>query len=284
MRQLVAPLMTEMDAAAAREAAAEREASGQAVEGPDSVPNERTGHAAMRCHPVAVEGEEPSPAGDAVAPPKKAEAEAGAGAEAGRGGGDAEGGGARRVLLVGLHTCGDLGPALLRCFVQAASGAARGGDASGGAGAGGLSLVGVVSVGCCYHRLTEDCYTPLPRTEDHAGAAPAAAAATVAVAASSSPTVLPGYPLSARCRRLRLPLGETGRHLALRGAAEPWRLRGAETGGDGSGGAGAVGAAAAARSEEAQAAERSLVAPPPRGEHAPGGVVRPSRPHCFGRG
>ena len=117
LRQLVAPLLAEMDEAAAREAAA-REAAAREGEGLGEV-DHVAGHAyaAMRCEPVAAEGEKPSHAGDAALPPSKA----GAGAEAEAGGrcGDAEGGGERRVLLVGLHTCGDLGPALLRCFVQA---------------------------------------------------------------------------------------------------------------------------------------------------------------------
>jgi len=42
------------------------------------------------------------------------------------------------ALLVGLHTCGDLGPLAIQTYLAKAE------------------LRGVVSVGCCYERLTED--------------------------------------------------------------------------------------------------------------------------------
>ena len=41
-----------------------------------------------------------------------------------------------KYLLVGLHTCGDLAPTILRLFSQS------------------QCIVGVVSVGCCYMKLT----------------------------------------------------------------------------------------------------------------------------------
>eukprot|EP00941_MAST-03F_sp_MAST-3F-sp1_P006453 g6453.t1 len=44
-----------------------------------------------------------------------------------------------RVILVGLHACGDLSSTLLRLYKE-----------------GGSQCAGLVSVGCCYHRLTED--------------------------------------------------------------------------------------------------------------------------------
>lgn len=42
-----------------------------------------------------------------------------------------------RVLLVGLHTCGDLTPAMLRTFIKWPA------------------VIGMVVVGCCYNLLTE---------------------------------------------------------------------------------------------------------------------------------
>ena len=42
----------------------------------------------------------------------------------------------RKYLLVGLHTCGDLAPTILRLFAKSET------------------IVGVVSVGCCYMKLT----------------------------------------------------------------------------------------------------------------------------------
>ena len=50
-----------------------------------------------------------------------------------------------QVLLVGLHTCGDLGPTMLRMFTTCPH------------------ITGLVSVGCCYMKLT--CATePHPST------------------------------------------------------------------------------------------------------------------------
>ena len=43
-----------------------------------------------------------------------------------------------RFILVGLHTCGDLAPTLLRVFAESAT------------------VVGVVSVGCCFMKLSCD--------------------------------------------------------------------------------------------------------------------------------
>ena len=45
-------------------------------------------------------------------------------------------GGGKHVLLVGLHTCGDLGPTMLRLFINCPR------------------IIGLVSVGCCYMKLT----------------------------------------------------------------------------------------------------------------------------------
>ena len=43
-----------------------------------------------------------------------------------------------RFILVGLHTCGDLAPTILRAFTQSGC------------------VVGVASVGCCYMKLTDE--------------------------------------------------------------------------------------------------------------------------------
>ena len=64
----------------------------------------------------------------------------------------------RRFLLVGLHTCGDLSPTLLRLAATSAQHLRRQGAVSGAesaSAAAGATCVGVVSVGCCYHRVTE---------------------------------------------------------------------------------------------------------------------------------
>lgn len=56
------------------------------------------------------------------------------GSGAGEGGQEEEG---ERVMLIGLHTCGDLGPSLLQLFVNCDG------------------IRSVVVVGCCYHKLTQ---------------------------------------------------------------------------------------------------------------------------------
>ena len=78
----------------------------------------------------------------------------------------------RKVMIVGLHTCGDLAPTLLRIFCSCST------------------IVGCVLVGCCYMRLTaeeppfEDCLT----TEDH-------------VISNNGHTKPVGYPLSDYVKR-----------------------------------------------------------------------------------
>jgi hypothetical protein len=42
-----------------------------------------------------------------------------------------------RILLIGLHTCGDLSPSMMQIFLQ-------------------TDAVALINVGCCYHKLTED--------------------------------------------------------------------------------------------------------------------------------
>ena len=54
----------------------------------------------------------------------------------GAGGGVGGAGSNDHVLLVGLHTCGDLGPTMLRMFTSSPC------------------IIGLVSVGCCYMKLT----------------------------------------------------------------------------------------------------------------------------------
>lgn len=66
----------------------------------------------------------------------------------------------KHTLLVGLHTCGDLGPTLLRMFTTFPH------------------IIGLVSVGCCYMKLT--CAPP---TEPH-------------------PSTPIGYPLSSKIKTM----------------------------------------------------------------------------------
>eukprot|EP00727_Mastigamoeba_balamuthi_P007841 m51a1_g3678 hypothetical protein (561) ;mRNA; f:305607-307719 len=58
----------------------------------------------------------------------------------------------RRVLVAGLHTCGDLAPTILRLFLDAPE------------------AVSLVSVGCCYHQMTEDPDARRPGPRDPASA------------------------------------------------------------------------------------------------------------------
>ena len=92
----------------------------------------------------------------------------------------------RRLVLVGLHACGDLSPTLLRCFAEGAA------DDD--------AVAGVVSVGCCYHRVTQ---ARLPLSSTLRDATRAAEAAADAAA-------LPAAPLS-----------ESARHLAVQ-AVRRW--------------------------------------------------------------
>ena len=85
------------------------------------------------------------------------------------------------VLLVGLHTCGDLGPTMLRMFTTSPH------------------IVGLISVGCCYMKLT--C-----ATEPH-------------------PSAPIGYPLSSKVKSLQThTLSYESRELACH-ALELYRSR-----------------------------------------------------------
>jgi hypothetical protein len=79
------------------------------------------------------------------------------------------------LVLVGLHTCGDLGPTLLRCYLEAAC------------------VRAVVSLGCCYMHLSEAEGLALRAAAAEAGAGQ-------------------GYPLSRRYAHVAL--GDTLRELA----------------------------------------------------------------------
>ncbi|KAJ3191478.1 hypothetical protein HK101_007678 [Irineochytrium annulatum] len=96
----------------------------------------------------------------------------------------------RRLLLVGLHACGDLSSTtMLHAYAHTPS------------------VVGLVVVPCCYNLLTEPCAcpgpAPSPSTSSNECAAPASA---------------PGFPLSSHVSRLctshNVTLGHRGRNLA----------------------------------------------------------------------
>jgi len=123
--------------------------------------------------------------------------------------------GSVRVLLVGLHACGDLTPGLLRAFLTY--------DAA----------VAVVALGCCYNLLTDSEQNGDERNaadsvlEATAMAAAAAAlrrggtgvpAAVINAGCARSP---PGFPLSAHVRSMEPPLRlcRRGRSLACQSAA-----------------------------------------------------------------
>ncbi|KAL5467219.1 hypothetical protein EMCRGX_G031419 [Ephydatia muelleri] len=89
----------------------------------------------------------------------------------------------RKYLLVGLHTCGDLAPTILRLFAKSDS------------------VVGVVSVGCCYMKVTcLSCDQPpapnIPTCECDM------AATCVHTCATKDPRVPLGYPMSGRIMSL----------------------------------------------------------------------------------
>ena len=101
---------------------------------------------------------------------------------------------AARVIVVGLHCCGDLSPAMLRLF-------ARGGPSDG--------MAAVVNLGCCYHRLSESHPDPtgiapqrLPPAEAAARApgATAAPAQTASRAAGAIGGGSVGFPMSSFLR------------------------------------------------------------------------------------
>ena len=122
------------------------------------------------------------------------------------------------ALIVGLHTCGDLGPSSLRLFRQSTAKA-------------------LVSVGCCYHWLTEDreeddyamkkslnpAVLAAPATAPSGGRHPAAASAA---SAGAGPTPV-GYPLSVHLQGVALPLGNRVRELASH-HTEIWATRTAQ--------------------------------------------------------
>jgi hypothetical protein len=61
------------------------------------------------------------------------------------------GGGSGGAILIGLHTCGELTPTMLRLFARSTHAAATAG-ADGGSD-GGSKLAGLLAVGCCYNLL-----------------------------------------------------------------------------------------------------------------------------------
>ena len=140
------------------------------------------------------------------------------------------GGSVRRFLLVGLHACGDLTPTLLRLAATASTveGEDYGGEAR-------PRCVGIVSVGCCYHRVTESLPEGTrPDLSIASRGAPASAAAsptdvkaeptaTLALrdlAPSVTGVEVTNFPMSRVCRDLGCSLGEIARHLSLQAV---WR-------------------------------------------------------------
>ena len=183
----------------------------------------------------------------------------GGGKGGGKGGGEGDAS-HHRFLLVGLHTCGDLSPTLLRLAATSVqrerarerpqlTRATEQRDS-------GPRCVGVVSVGCCYHRISEPLageMRPDWAVVETAEAAPKAAdppsltkpsliepaaapAATIPPAPSSAApeTVkhaeersfreehpqLSNFPMSRFCQRLQISLGEIALHLSLQAV---WR-------------------------------------------------------------
>ena len=107
----------------------------------------------------------------------------------------------RRLVLVGLHACGDLSPTLLRCFAEGAA------DDD--------AVAGVVSVGCCYHRVTQ-ARLPLSSTLREA---------TRAAEAAADAAALPAAPLSESARHLAVQA--VGRwpppHTPMKTTRQRWR-------------------------------------------------------------
>ena len=99
-----------------------------------------------------------------------------------------EEGGGREYVLTGLHTCGDLASTMLRVFAES------------------KQLVGLVSVGCCYMKLTDSAPPPPDPTHGHHSEAGAGAG---------------GYPLSSFLKKLRgaPPLSYAARELACHAIA-----------------------------------------------------------------
>ena len=118
-------------------------------------------------------------------------------------------------LLLGLHTCGDLTPSMLRVFGNRDAWTTVGeeGAALESAPASWGQPAGIVNVGCCYHLLTE--------LEDDGGAVVTRGQAEVAGALSTEA----GFPLSRSVAGLGLQLGLSARMLACQ-AVERWPTKG----------------------------------------------------------
>ena len=135
--------------------------------------------------------------------------------------------GRARYVLVGLHTCGDLAPTLLRLAATATPGQSGRHAASGDDSAAGRSLcAGVVSLGCCYHRVSECAAGGGPEAveagaEDGGPNASDGAADEACEAWRGVGTVPSGaeafsnLPMSAHCRSLGVSLGEIALKLSL---------------------------------------------------------------------
>ena len=145
-----------------------------------------------------------------------------------------------RFVLVGLHACGDLTPTLLRLAASAvgrsaAAAAAAEDDASKDAAAAGDTscrprCAGVVSVGCCYHMVSE----PIENAERPSLAVTTTPSSSDAVGPSSNKIPpeaydaydddtgeqLSNFPMSSHCKGLGLALGEIALHLSLQAV---WR-------------------------------------------------------------
>ena len=117
-----------------------------------------------------------------------------------------------RVVLVGLHACGDLTPNLCRAFAACDAAAA------------------LVVVGCCYNLLTESsgadadadgCGAERAAAQSVLGSTAAAGGGAVAPAELPCGDAPPGFPLSAAAAALRLGLGRDARMLACQ-SGERW--------------------------------------------------------------
>lgn len=130
-----------------------------------------------------------------------------------------------RFLLVGLHACGDLTPTLLRLAARAVTRSKeRGAEpcAPHGETPPRPRCVGVVSVGCCYHKVSE----PLPG-EKRPNLAVAGAPARLTAACNDDDasqgevdSEWSNFPMSQHCQRLGVVLGEIALHLSLQAV---WR-------------------------------------------------------------
>lgn len=115
-------------------------------------------------------------------------------AEGEEGEGEEEEGGGKEFVLTGLHTCGDLASTMLRVFAES------------------KQLVGLVSVSCCYMKLT-DSSTPCTTTPPLSGPAHNHHS-------EAGPGVAGGYPLSSFLKKLSAPpLSYAARELACHSIA-----------------------------------------------------------------